>query len=232
MNHHKNILRVALISFLIFLVSSCQSSSSTNVVSFTPTSTLIITEVTITSSTVWTPTFNSTPMSSPASQISLCDFESLDPQGVLLNDEVYFSIGPIPKEIDDRLSQIYPQWEDFDQIVTTDPWTAGVVLDQASFGGPEYGVNPAVLLVTVGMNLEWQVPSDGDLYNRAVQTAKELEQYAVDYYTQEEIKSAYPQIGNQSTYALYQYFGEDLDLLEKWCRTYQAFFGDKYPLKP
>jgi len=171
-------------------------------------------------------------MSSPASQISLCDFESLDPQGVLLNDEVYFSIGPIPKEIDDRLSQIYPQWEDFDQIVTTDPWTAGVVLDQASFGGPEYGVNPAVLLVTVGMNLEWQVPSDGDLYNRAVQTAKELEQYAVDYYTQEEIKSAYPQIGNQSTYALYQYFGEDLDLLEKWCRTYQAFFGDKYPLKP
>jgi murein DD-endopeptidase MepM/ murein hydrolase activator NlpD len=145
---------------------------------------------------------------------------------IVLDDDVYFSFGPIPKEMEERLFHLYPHWEDFQQTVNTDSWSAGIIIDQASFGGPEYGVNPAVLLVTVGMELNWQVPSDGDLYSLAVQTAKELGRFAVEYDTQEEVQSSYPQIGNQSTYALYRFFGEDPERLVEWKETYQTLFSE------
>ncbi|HLC05888.1 MAG TPA: hypothetical protein VJK02_22865, partial [Anaerolineales bacterium] len=91
---------------------------------------------------------------------------------------------------------------------------------------------PAVLLVVVGMDLNWEPPADGDLFGRAVQAGKTLHPFYVDYYTEEQVRAAYAHIGNASTYALYRYFGEDLGKLESWCTTYEALFGQSHPLRP
>jgi hypothetical protein len=101
------------------------------------------------------PTTTSTQIfSSPTTTPDPCSVAVWGIPGILLDDDVYFSLGPIPREMDEWLFNLHPQWQDFRQTVNTDSWSAGIIIDQASFGGPEYGVNPAVLLVTVGMELD------------------------------------------------------------------------------
>ena len=110
---------------------------------------------------------------------------------IALDDERYSSFGPTSNEIDEALALAYPQWLGFRQTVMERPLTAGDVFKQASFGGSEYGVNPAVLLVVVGMDLNWEPPADGDLFGRAVQAGKTLRPFYVDYYTRLVLRSHY-----------------------------------------
>src|SRR3989304_2243036 len=155
-----------------------------------------------------TPSPTSTPMVQPSSTASPsptprpCELAARAPL-TLIDDDVYFSFGPTSNEIDEALASAYPQWLGFRQTVMERPLTAGDVFKQASFGGSEYGVNPAVLLVVVGMDLNWEPPADGDLFGRAVQAGKTLRPFYVDYYTEEQVRAAYAHIGNASTYALY-----------------------------
>ena len=151
---------------------------------------------------------------------------------VAVSDDVYSSFGPSSNVIDQAVTARYPAWEPFRQTVMDQSLTIGNIFEQASFGGPEYGVNPAVLLIVVGMDLDWQPPADGDLFGQAVEAASTLHPFYVDFYTEEQVRAAYPHIGNASTYALYRYFEEDLEELETWCRTYQSFFGQDHPLRP
>jgi hypothetical protein len=135
-----------------------------------------------------------------------CDTEGQVPL-VLLDRDVYTDFGPTSNEIDEAVIGLYPVWHSFRQTVVGLSHTVGDVFKQAAFGGPEYGLNPAVLLVVVGMDLDWQPPTDGDLFGRAVQAAKIMHPYYVDFYTEEQVRAAYPQIGNAPTYALYRFFG-------------------------
>ncbi len=175
-----------------------------------------------------TPSMTPTPSASPTPDP--CDISQAGPL-TILDDDTYFSFGPTSNEMDRALVAAYPEWEAFRQVVCTDPWTAGGVFDQASFGGPEYGVNPAILMISVMMRLNWVIPIDGNMYLRAVQAAKEMFPHYDAYYTEEQVRSAYPHIGNAATYSLYRFFGKDEDRLHKWCTIYGEMFGAKYPLK-
>jgi hypothetical protein len=52
-----------------------------------------------------------------------------------------------------------------------------------------------------------------------------LYEYYLEYRHQEDVRDAYPQIGNAATYALYRYFDEDLEKVEEWCKTFHGMFG-------
>jgi len=82
------------------------------------------------------------------------------------------------------------------------------------------------------MDLDWQLPIDGDLYGRARQIGKTLYDFYGEYYTEEQVRAAFPDIANAATYALYIFFGGDLNRVMDWCQTYQAFFGSKHPIGP
>ena len=134
--------------------------------------------------------------------------------------------------MDEALGLYYPEWAGFRQTVLGQNLTAGNVFEQAAFGGSEYGVNGAILLTVVGTDLNWQLPPDGNLFLRAVQAAKMIYPHYTAFYTEEEVRAAYPAIGNAPTYALYRYFGKSLQRLETWCRSYDLLVGQEYPLRP
>jgi len=178
-----------------------------------------------------TPVLTPNPTHLPSPTPDLCDVSTSTPL-FLLDDDMYFSLGPVPNQLERAIVDSHPIWGAFRQVVLTDPWTIGEVYDQAAFGGPEYGVNPAILLISVSMRLDWQIPSDGDLYLRAQQMARELYDFYGEFFTQEQVREAYPLIGNAATYSLYRFFGEDLGKLQQWCTNYQELFGVDYPLRP
>ena len=164
----------------------------------------------------------------PSSAPYSCELAEWDMPWTILDNDKFRSFGSTTSvEIDEQLIQRNPQWQSFRQTVITNPWTAGVVFTQG-YGAPgEYGVNPVVLMVTIGMELDWQVPPDGDLFARVVETGKTLSAYHLEYHNQEDVRDAYPQIGNAATYSLYRFYSEDLKKVEEWCKTYHLIFGDR-----
>ena len=151
---------------------------------------------------------------------------------VFLDDDVYFSWGPNTNQLNEAIIATHPQWKDFGQFAYNETWSVGGVYNQAAYCGEGCGVNPAILLIGVSMRLRWQVPPDGDLWIRAGQAAREFYQYYLLYHNKESVRQAYPQIGNAATYSLFRFFGKDLGTLQEWCNTYEAMFGEEYPLKP
>jgi hypothetical protein len=151
---------------------------------------------------------------------------------VIIGDDSFFKLGPTPNEMDQAVAATYPVWEDFRQVVYTNAWTTGQVYDQAAYGGPEYGVNPSILMIATNMRLDWRPPPDGNLYLRAKQAAKELYVLFGQYLTDESVREAYPSIGNAATYSLFRFLGKDLHTLDEWCTIYQTMFGATYPLSP
>jgi len=149
-----------------------------------------------------------------------------------VNDNRFFSFEPGSQQMDDALALHYPEWALFRQTILRQNLTAGNVFEQAAFGGSEYGVNGAILLSVVGTDLKWQLPSDGNLFLRAVQAAKMIYPHYTAFYTEEQVRAAFPEIGNAPTYGLYRYFGKDLQRLETWCRNYVLLVGQEYPLQP
>jgi len=220
MNSSRRILLIILVFFVAILFAGCGQpapvltatadiapSLTSSIPSIAPTATLF-------------PTIVSTSTSDS------CDSTSWDAPWIILSYDTFHAFGATSGEIDEQLVLRNPQWQDFRQMVITEPWTAGDIFVQGHGAPGEYGVNPSVLLVTVGMELGWQIPSDGDLYSRVVETGKTLYAYYQDYYTQEDVRDAYPQIGNAATYSLYRLFNEDPNTLEKWCMNYQTMFGN------
>ena len=175
---------------------------------------------------------NPTPVISPISPTpttDVCITPSWNTPWTLLSYDTFHTFGATSGEIDEQLISINPQWRDFRQTIKTESWTAGDIFVQGHGAPGEYGVNPSVLVVTVGMELEWQTPSDGDLYSKVAETGKALYAHYQDYYTQEDVRNAYPQIGNASTYSLYAFFDYDLTKLETWRQEYDRIFGELQP---
>ncbi len=154
--------------------------------------------------------------------------------GAVLHDGVFFHQGPQSAELDSALAEAFPHWSSFRQSLEwrTEPASVGEIIKDASFD-LDFDINPAVTLVTVGMLLDWQLPSDGDLYSLAHEVAKELNSLYYDYYFDRGgVQVKYPEVHNPATYALYAFFNYDQQQLENWSKAYYELFDDDASRQP
>lgn len=146
----------------------------------------------------------------------------------VLSEKEFFAFGPSEAKLDEVLVGNYPDWSSFEQNVSwySEPVKVGKIIEAASFR-EQYSFNPAVTLVTLGESLGWQIPADGDLYTRALETSEALIRPALERIKpdNEQLPAQYPQIANGATYALHIFFEGDVGRLQAWCNTYQWMFG-------
>ena len=104
--------------------------------------------------------------------------------------------------------------------------SAGVIFHETAFG-PEWGtgINPAVILVTYGIERNWELPADGDLVSEVEQIRAVLFQHRSEWVHGEVDPSQYPMVANSATYVLYRYFNGDLSKLEDWSSNFETLFG-------
>ncbi len=172
-----------------------------------------------------------TPTITPTPGCGLTDAEG---KLYVLADDVLDYIGPDAEELDRALNALFPQWASFRQTVPwwDEPISAGQVVEDASFD-ETFEINPAVTLVTVGMQLDWQPPADGDLFSRAQSVSEQLHglfwKYArwkhLGEHKDEEAQARFQDVANAATYALYAFFHFDRAALKEWCEMYQALYG-------
>jgi hypothetical protein len=125
-----------------------------------------------------------------------------------------------------RLEEKYPDFYHIKQSVyyqqlekTTDYDDAWTIIWQASGAEKDY-INPIVVLVTVGENLGWDPPTDGDLYHKAKEIRLTLLEYVNEFQQNPDIQSQNPDIGNAATYAIYTFFDSDREKMQSWCQEY------------
>lgn len=87
-------------------------------------------------------------------------------------------------------------------------------------------INAAVTLVTLGNSLDWQLPSNTDLYLKSQKKSTELNRLSLDWDNpyNESLRSQYPEVANSGIYALYIFFEQNENRLKAWCNTYQRLF--------
>ena len=149
----------------------------------------------------------------------------------ILSDDLFTALRPGGPVVFDRiLAEHDPAWADFHQMDHGELRSAGVIFHETS-AGPKLGtaINPAVILVTYGMERNWQLPASGDLVSEVEHIRAVLYQHKSDWIHGQVDQSQYPVV-NAATYALYRYFNGDLSKLEGWCRTYVQVY-DESPLK-
>ena len=90
-------------------------------------------------------------------------------------------------------------------------------------------INPAVTLVTLGDSLDWQLPSNTDLFLKSQEISEELDRLAFDWEDpqNESLRSQYPEVANSGTYALYAFFNYNLDRLQRVIHI-EDFLEKKY----
>lgn len=150
----------------------------------------------------------------------------------ILSDNQFSALEPGgPRVFDQILVEQNPAWADFQQEVNGEIRSAGVTFHETAFG-PELGtgVNPAVLLVTYGVEKNWELPANGDLRSEVDNIRAVLHQHHVDWISGKVDQTQYPTVANAATYALYRYFNGDVSKLEIWCCAYVQVYGES-PLK-
>ena len=179
-----------------------------------------------------TPTLTATPTPNPTTT-PLPDCEISDQEGNLyaLSDKLLFHPGPGGEVLDQALAETYPTWASFRQQPDwyDEPVTAGQIIQDASVE-MTFQLNATVTLATVGVDLDWQLPDDGDLFSKARETGEKLVLNSLEWShpDNEHIRSQYPEVSNGATYALYKYFDFNKAALQEWCESYIALF-DKSP---
>jgi len=193
---------------------------------------------TVTATTAIAPSLTSVVLSttpSPISTITLlpddCNFQGQDEIQVISGLRFTALEPGNPVEFDRILVEQNSAWSDFQQDAHGEMRSAGVIFHETA-AGPEWGtgVNPAVLLVTYGVERDWELPVNGDLISEVDRIRAVLFQHRSDWVRGQIDQSQYPPIANAATYALYRYFNGDLSRLEDWCRTYVQVYGES-PLK-
>lgn len=91
------------------------------------------------------------------------------------------------------------------------------------------GVNPRVLLVTAGLALDWQIPSDKDLLDSIAEQGVTLTEHYREFKFNEDLRELFPQVANDPTYALYAFYNYDLNKLNNWVSEYDLLFGTLQP---
>jgi hypothetical protein len=147
--------------------------------------------------------------------LSLSQFNGSDPGGPHTYNQILISRNPA--------------WEDFQQYDHGKMRTAGVIFHESAWGpNMGEGVSPAILLITYGVELDWELPPYGALVAKVVLMRNLIFQYKSEWYRGEVDQSQYPAIKNGASYGLFRYFDGDQEILEKWCRTYNDVFGDSH----
>jgi hypothetical protein len=158
-----------------------------------------------------------------------CNIVDEGGQLYLLSEKEFHSIFTTGAKVDRVLAVHYPEWANYRQMVSwsTQPVTLGDIINSASMDVElNLQINAAVILVTLGEYLNWQLPSNTDLFLKVQEVSLELNRSSIDWELQqnESLRSQYPEVANSGTYALYLFFNADLDRLQSWCNRYRILF--------
>ena len=185
---------------------------------------------TATSTTTPTPTAPPTATSTPG-----CVLSNQEGRLYVLHDEVLFHPGPGSEVLDQALAGVYPGLASFRQSLAwyDEPVSTGQIIEDASFE-ETFQLNSAVTLVTVGLEIDWQLPPYGDLYYRARTTGDRLVTLWYEYSLPDHqaVREQYAQVANGATYALYKYYDGNQAVLREWCLAYTALFEKSPKIRP
>ena len=244
MNTKFQLLRLIISFFLILLLSSCIGNSRPAPSSspyVTQTATIFVLNMAFitdtptiipTSTPNLLPTLTSTILPTP----DICNPSQWKEEGIyILSPRQFDALSPGgPNTFDRILISQNPSWEGFLQEIKEmdgELWTAGQIFDSYGWGSRlGKGVNPAVLLITYGVERNWELPTYGALVAKVVQIRTLLNRYESEWFRGEVDQSQYPAINNGASYALYRYYDGNQEKLEMWCRTYVDIFGES-PIK-
>jgi hypothetical protein len=198
----------------------------------TPMPTVTTTATLVPSVTPFIPSITPTPIPTITSTPDVCNIAQGQDKIQVMSQDLFTALEPGGPTVFDRiLAEQDPAWADLRQSDHGEIRSAGIIFHETAFG-PELGtgVNPAVLLVTYGVDWNWELPANGDLVSEADRIRAALHRHESDWILGKVDQSQYPPIANAATYALYRYFNGDLSKLEAWCRTYVQVY-DVSPLK-
>lgn len=241
MNTKFQLLRLIISFFLILLLTSCTGNSRPAPSSSpyaTQTATIFVLNMALitdtptiipTSTPKVLPTLTPTILPTP----DICNPSQWKEEGIyILSPRQFGAMDPGgPNTFDSILISQNPSWEDYRQKDHGEMRTAGVIFHEHAWGPTMgTGVNPAVLLITYGIERNWELPAYGALVAKVVQIRTLLNRYEREWFRGEVDQSQYPAIKNGATYALFRYFDGNQESLEIWCRAYVDVFGES-PLK-
>jgi len=203
-----------------------------------------VTATTVPSITPSTPSITPSPIptttSSPTNTLTAspepdvapnCRITNEGGQLYLLNDQEFRDLRTGEGKLDRALAAHYPEWANYTQPApwSTQPVKLGEIIVSASLDVElNLQINPAVTLVVLGESLNWQLPANTDLFSKSREISLILKQHDFDWVDDpqnESLRSQYPEVANNATYALYALFNFNLDSLQSWCNSYQQLFG-------
>jgi hypothetical protein len=221
MNNSKQVTIVSSVILIALLVGACGNVTPLPTATATTTPTL----------TPFTPSLTPSAIPSITPTPDFCNSTQWEKKIQILSNDLLTALQPGGPTLFDRVLVMQnPVWADFRQNQSGEIRGAGVIFHETAFG-PELGtgINPAVLLVTYGVEQNWELPANGDLVSEVDRIRAELHQYESDVILKKIDLSQYP-VANGATYVLYRYFNGDLSKLESWCHTYVQVYGES-PLK-
>lgn len=192
-----------------------------------------VTATTISILATSTPSITPSPVPTITPTPDFCNPAQQHDKVEVLSNDLLTALEPGGPTIFDRiLMEQNPAWAQFRQYDHDEIRSAGVIFHETAFG-PELGtgINPAVLLVTYGIEHNWELPANGNLVAEVDRIRAVLRQHESDLISGKVDLSQYPTVANGATYVLYRYFSGDLSKLEDWCHTYVQIYHES-PLKP
>lgn len=224
-----NKLKLIVVSLLLVSLAACGvTPMSTTIATTTPSLTPIAPSTTaaIMPSPTNIPTASLEPDITPN-----CKIANEAGQLYLLSDQEFRDLRTTPGKLDQVLTNNYPEWANYTQMVpwSTQPVKLGEIIASVSHDEESnLQINAAVTLVTLGDSLDWQLPSNTDLYLKAQEISTELNRLSFEWENpfDDSLRRQYPEVANSGTYALYAFFNYNLDRLQTWCNTYQQLFGN------
>ena len=220
----KRVLRVFYVTSIVILMGACGNIA--------PTPTVTATATIMLSPTRSTPSITPSPIPSITRTPDFCNQSQWQDKIHVMSQDLFTALEPGgPVAFDSLLVEQDSAWAEFQQDAHGEMRSAGVIFHETAFG-PELGtgVNPAVILVTYGVEQNWELPVNGDLISEVDRIRALLHQHELEWILGEVDQSQYPPIANAASYALYRYFNGELSKLEDWCRTYVQVYGES-PLK-
>ena len=213
---------------LIFVISLVALPAACAVVPVTSIATATIAP----SLTPFIPSITPSPIPKITSTPDFCNSVQWQNNIQVMSQDLSTALEPGGPVVFDRvLAEQNPAWADFRQSDHGELRSAGVIFHETAFG-PELGtgVNPAVILVTYGVERNWELPANGNLVSAVDHIRAMLHQHESEWILGQVDRSQYPAIANAATFALYYYFNSAVSKLLDWCHTYVQVYGES-PLK-
>lgn len=146
-----------------------------------------------------------------------------------IDDISFYYLGTTAESVDQALIANYPEWGSYEQMVSwdTEPVHLGEIVLSASFQ-EKFSINSAITVVALGENLNWQLPSNSDMYLQSVEISERLFYLYVEWIKpeNENIRKQYPSIPNAATYAVHAFFNHDNEKIQNWFEVYHIMFPE------